>query len=318
MPRREGMDRVRRSEPCEICGGTDWCARLTQYHWCMRVESTKPHKKGGWLHPRDQSAVLRPPKPRPPEKTDAQLRDYWTKRAMACHERALDDRKLPLLASQLGVDTTALIRLQVGYGAFDGRKAWTFPERNGDGWIIGLGLRLLEPAGGKNKVRAKGSRAGLIYATDWHKDTGTVWLVEGPSDVAAALTMGVCAIGRPSNVGGVALLASLLAKHPSLKLAVMGERDQKAIAEVARKNPSHNPQCFFCQQCFPGLYGARYTSIELRFALGDGRAIPYYLAPLGYKDLRDFAKSLNRSELKLYGKTLQGGTVPCTVECSAP
>lgn len=247
--------------------------------------------------------------------TDQQASAKWTAIAVACQKRAKATGMLSPLSDRLGVDIEALRRLNVGYGEFDGREAWTFPERNGEGWIVGLSLRLRNPTSRTNKVRAKGGKTGLTYALDWFLQPGPIWLVEGASDVAAGLTLGLCVIGRPSNIGGIDHLAKLLAEHTKRRIIVMGERDHKSKDDLAAKHPGHKTTCLCCQVCFPGFYGARHTCN----ALGDKlkRRIPFVLSPLGYKDLRDFVSVLSPSERRKYGKALQAGDVPCTVGCGA-
>lgn len=54
-----GWSRVDRDEPCDVCGKPDWCTRADDGSaaCCMRVESERPLKNGGWLHRRRAPAV---------------------------------------------------------------------------------------------------------------------------------------------------------------------------------------------------------------------------------------------------------------------
>lgn len=54
---------------------------------------------------------------------------------------------------------------------------------------------------------------------------GPVLVVEGMSDVAAAMGLGFTGIGRPSNLGGLAIVAELVRGRPMI---VVGENDQKS------------------------------------------------------------------------------------------
>ena len=97
----------------------------------------------------------------------------------------------------------------------------------------------------------------MIYADNWLNYSGPVFIVEGPSDVAAGITLGLCVVGRPSNIGGVDLLAQLL-RNVHRKIIVIAERDQKKhneLSEATRKQ--HDPKCKFCLKCFPGGAGAK-------------------------------------------------------------
>lgn len=54
--------RVTKQQPCPVCKKPDWC-RVFGDGWveCMRVQSDKPAKSGGWMH----RQCLLPPLPRP-------------------------------------------------------------------------------------------------------------------------------------------------------------------------------------------------------------------------------------------------------------
>ena len=53
-------------------------------------------------------------------------------------------------------------------------------------------------------------------------------IVEGPSDVAAALTVRLQAVGRPSARGGIILLAALLSAA-ECPIIVLGENDNVVL-----------------------------------------------------------------------------------------
>ena len=59
--------RVSPKEPCRICKRVDWCCRGEIFDNCMRVESDRPAKNGGWLHKIDATApaYIAPPLRRP-------------------------------------------------------------------------------------------------------------------------------------------------------------------------------------------------------------------------------------------------------------
>jgi hypothetical protein len=78
-----------------------------------------------------------------------------------------------------------------------------------------------------------------------------VLIVEGHSDVAAALTVGLAAVGRPNNVGGVEYLAPLLADFAKQggEVIVLGENDR-------RQRPDG-------EWIHPGLEGAEKVTREV-------------------------------------------------------
>ena len=94
-------------------------------------------------------------------------------------------------------------------------------------------------------------------------------IVEGASDTAAALTVGLQAVGRPSARGGVAHLAELLT-DASGDIIIVGERDKKADGS------------------WPGRDGAKTVAGALTRRLG--RPIAWALPPDGVKDLRDWVR----------------------------
>ena len=297
------FERVTREEPCAVCGHPDWCARLTKYHLCMRVESEKPTKKGGWLHAKDtalQDVPLPPPRRRVP---DEELRDRFT----PIVERAILAARetLPELSEKLGVDTKALELLQVGYSYIGGNPAWIFPERNARGWIIGLTRRLVAPRDGRDKLCVKGGRRGLSYCDGWEKYPGPIWIVEGASDTAAGLSLGGCVLGRPQAPGGVDILAELLSDYRDNKIIVLGENDQKDPEIVKKRNPKHPPSCLGCLQCFPGKAGAATVSKALSERLN--KNIGWMLPPGNVKDLREWLQSTPSNERERHAAWFQSG-----------
>lgn len=196
------------------------------------------------------------------------LCDTW------CREGTMAVRNL---ATSLGVSYDALYALAVGW---DG-EVWTFPERNHHGQIVGVNRRF--PNG--KKVCVVGSRRGLTYASGWHEDRpGPIFLVEGGSDVAAGLTLGLCVVGRPSNLGGVDCLVRLLRGHDR-RIVLLAERDAKDRVTSAA---IHDPACQCCGQCFPGMFGAVETANKLMTGLR--RLVDWTFLPDGAKDLRVWLK----------------------------
>ena len=114
-----------------------------------------------------------------------------------------------------------------------------------------------------------GSKRGLYYASDWQECEGPVFLVEGGSDTAAGITMGLSVVGRPSAQGGLAHLTTLLsAVSHGRRIVVMGERDRKDDGR------------------WPGRDGAKTLWKGLRGGLR--RRVEWRLPPGGQKDLRAY------------------------------
>lgn len=196
------------------------------------------------------------------------------------------------LAKTLGVSLASLIELRAGFDGY----AWTFPERDAKGTIIGISRRFKN---GRKGFMAGGGR-GLTYSLSLPCDGESLLLVEGPSDVAAAITLGIPAIGRPSNRGGCELLSEKIGSFSHRKcfqnIIVLGENDYR---EHSALKPGirqfHDPNCVCCPLCFPGQSGAIDTAACLQEMLDV--KVKWMMPPEGIKDLRMWSQS--KIEVKL-------------------
>jgi hypothetical protein len=287
--------RVSRDRPCPVCGKADWCLVSPDGRAaiCPRIEagSTKRCGEAGWLHRLDDG--FRQPRRDvpPPERAPASTKDFgeFGERFRRNADQAVRD-----LAQQLGVSSQALDELGVGWAL--PVRCWTVPEKDGTGKVVGLMRRWIDGT----KMRVQGSKSGLTYAPAWDAGNGPILLVEGASDTAAAMTIGLSAVGRPSNRGGCAYLAELLESLPfEREIVVVGERDQKDSGE------------------WPGRDGAIATAKELARRLK--RPIEWCLVPDGAKDLRAWlnrfphASPASLQEVFLEGLDRQTITPPPTV-----
>ncbi|CAG1010435.1 hypothetical protein PHYC_03850 [Phycisphaerales bacterium] len=182
------------------------------------------------------------------------------------------------LAHKLGVRPDALDALDIGWAtAEDLRRlgasgkgwrqdypvgAFSFPERGADGKIVGFHFRDDERRKGSPSRKA-GCRRGLIIPRTKSEFVGPVLLVEGASDVAACLTMGLRAVGRPSCDTGLDDLAASLKGEDVL---VVGENDGKD------------------GQPGPGTRGAEKTARHL--AVAWAKPVRWSLPPDNVKDVR--------------------------------
>ena len=204
--------RCTRATPCRVCGKPDWCCFTHDAAYCMRAEDApagwrkiKEPLEGGAVFV-DEGAEKAPgyvrterlPEPEP-EVTD--WRPYFER---------FDNAVGPALArcridQLLGVSMMSLVTLNIGW--CDESRAWTFPMRNHQQRVVGFRKRTFDGA----KFAAKGSRAGCFMPSSLvSRWTDPVLVCEGPTDTAAALTLGFSAVGRPSCTGGGSILESLL------------------------------------------------------------------------------------------------------------
>jgi hypothetical protein len=287
--------RVSADRPCPVCGRPDWCLVSPDGRAaiCPRTEagSVKQCGEAGWLHRLDDG--FREPRREVPsaERAPASSKDFGD---FAERFRRNADQPVRDLAHQLGVSSEALVALGVGWSP--PLHLWTFPEKDGTGRVIGLMRRWADGT----KMRVKGSKSGLTYASDWDTGDGPILLAEGATDVAAAMTLGLSAIGRPSNRGGCAFLAELLESLPfEREIVVVGERDQKESGE------------------WPGREGAIATAKELARRLK--RPIDWCLVPDAVKDLRAWVNRFPHApreslrEVFLEGLDRQTVTPPVTI-----
>ena len=197
-------ERVTREHPCGICGKPDWCCKGQRGWNCMRVESTIDVGNGGWFHPFDAKErgqlrrVIRCPVADQVNAPDfAQMLSDW---------RTSTNGHIGHLAFDLGVSEASLKALGTVY--VDRSRAFAFPMVDDAGVITGIRLRGEDGS----KWAVKGSHHGLFMPLPeiGTMPTGTVMICEGPSDTAAALTLGIFAIGRPACLGCEQMVAKTL------------------------------------------------------------------------------------------------------------
>lgn len=232
---------VSKREPCPICGKVDWCCVSAdgQAALCGRSSDVpagwraiKKAKDGRTVYSCgvQRGRTSRPAAARPVGEAP---RDYS---ALAERCRAdLTEAQRAALARELGVRADALSDVGLGWltaeglcelhaGGGDGwtceTGAYTVPERDGRGRVVGLSLRA--PNGAKGYPC--GARRGLVVPAGLADLGGPVLAVKGASDVAACLSLGLAGVGRPSNVGGSDEIAELLREREVL---VVGERDER-------------------------------------------------------------------------------------------
>ena len=211
--------RVSRREPCEVCEKPDWCTRTADgaVACCMRIESAKPLRNGGWLHhlrdPADRRSRRRtrrvPLQER--QETDA---DFG--RLAERYEKAVDPDALARFAADLGVSPNSLFRLRIGWTG----RAWAFPHTDAKGQTVGIHLRLSD--GGKPYV--KGSHPGLVVPRDLG-ECDCLIVAEGETDLAALLTLGFNAIGRPGCKASMGLLHSWVKRRRVQNVVVVADND---------------------------------------------------------------------------------------------
>ena len=271
--------KVSRSRKCPVCEKPDWCgiSDCGKVVRCMRVPSEQESNEG-WIHHLEEGVEL--PKYEPPPKEESNI--DWCKRAREMFQHQFAKKKREDLAEQLRVPVWTLEDMLVGIGwdKHNGKEFASFPAYNPKGKVLGITRRY---ESGAKKTMKGGSNSGIFMKPYWWKIGGPVYVVEGPSDTAACIGKSLCALGRPSNVGGHEYLLTLIKRRaPDRDVIVVGERDEKQPTDDC----PDGYHCAGCKSCFPGLYGAKVMAQRLK-AVGATWRIP--IGP--YKDMRDVIAS---------------------------
>jgi hypothetical protein len=233
--------RVSRRAVCPICGRANWCVISTTgtAALCPRTPNDRPiySKRTGefvaYLHQLDGENAKLTPKlsaSAPPlKRNDLHIvaENYRT---------ALTDKRLHVLARDLGVSEGSLQALHMGW-AHD-YSAYSFPMRDENGKVVGIRLRRL----GGAKFAVPGGREGVfvIPATEPDFPVPELLIAEGPTDTAALLDMGYTAIGRPCCTGGTTIITRIVKQlEPELVVVVAdqdapGQRGAVSLASVLK------------------------------------------------------------------------------------
>lgn len=211
--------RVSRENRCPICGKPDWCMIGEAYVLCMRVQSDKPKAlaggETGWLHYRGEhpQPVPENKEPERPLINVASLLNEWSN----------DQRgsRLPELSVKLGVTVESLESLGCVHAPY--HNTWAFPMRTGDNSYCGIRLRNLQG----EKWAQRGSHSGLFIPQ--LQPPRRVLIVEGPTDCAAALSIGYYAIGRPSCCGGVGHILEFLRRKAVCSALIVADLDDPGL-----------------------------------------------------------------------------------------
>lgn len=284
-----------KAHPCPICGKEDWCTFGDRAMLCQRVESPKPHSKGGWFHFYDGPKPRYVPATRPaPKGIDASkmIQDFRSKQS----------RSIEWLASDLHVSIESLRSLDVAWS--QQYKAWAFPMSDHDGKQVGIRLR----ADNGFKWAVEGSRGGIflpnVTTCNAMLETKIAFLPEGPTDTAAGLSMGLLTIGRSNNNSGGDIIKLALKRLGIYKAVVIADNDEMKYKKIKCErcrgtggSPTATEDGSPCDVCnglgyiedkstgfLPGIDGA----MKLKKEIGVPSVI--WMPPSPIKDLREFYK----------------------------
>lgn len=213
------MRRVTKQNRCKICSHDSWCLEGTSVCVCMRVASDKPKPfrggEVGWIHSLD-GKVTPPyvkPAPLPPVINVGKiLREYRS---------ATSTRSIHMLAKMLGVSTDSLIDLEFLHSRWE--EAWAVPMCDGHGNYIGIRIRHMDG----RKWAEPGSHSGIFIPRCQPQSMALI--LEGPTDTAAALSLGFYGIGRPSCSGGVPHLVTAVKRLKIQRVVIVADNDDPGI-----------------------------------------------------------------------------------------
>ena len=234
--------------PCPRCGGNDRFAPMKDIEYrgavlCRRCFNSSTDPKAGdgvatlrwwlglsfpevcqWLgnylgggvaSPRVRERVYKIPIPsRKDSKRFELMAEVWA--------RNMRPRWIEKAAQLLGLPTDPLIRLCVGWSPEHRASSW--PMRDDAGSITGIRLRCPRTA---QKWAVLGSVAGLFYSPELRsiEHCRRLWVVEGPTDTAALLSIGLDAIGVPSAGGGADFLLGMCRWLLPQEIVIVADRD---------------------------------------------------------------------------------------------
>jgi len=218
--------RVNKEFKCPICGKPDYCTVCPELDMvlCMRVASDKPSNcnLGGWIHRLNGAKVKTPPPPPPKPHINATqiMRDFW---------RHTTDRQRHELAERLGVSVFSLRCLGASWA--EAFRAWAFPMMDGYGNIVGVRLRSMSGF----KWCITGSTTGVFLPIDLRPQPD-VYITEGPTDTAAAITMGLFPIGRASCSSCVDQTITAVRRLRFERAVIVPDNDVDPVAAEATMN----------------------------------------------------------------------------------
>lgn len=230
----------------------------------MRVASAKQLKNGGYWH--SDGVNTKPtfvPRPAP------EVPQIDADRIMGlCYENTRPEW-ISRLAELLGVHRWSLIDVGVAWAPrkvleqhmeWRGKGAWAFPMRNGRGDLVGVRLRTNEG----QKISIRGSREGVFVPNTGYSKIA--YIVEGPTDLSALLTLGAWGVGRPTCRGCIAHLQVTINRLRISRVIIIGDND---IAKWEN-------------EAAPGIDGAKRLAAELQ--------VPVASMLLPTKDTRQFVQ----------------------------
>lgn len=226
----------------------------------MRIPSRIPVLSGGWIHELEDKVSV----PRPTTTNGSSIRNPNCAVIQSAFQRVASPEVIAGASRVLGVSVESLKRLHIGWCV--AKKADTFPMKRSDGKVVGIRYRVRD--GGDRKYRALlGSKEGLFIPAGF-KPREAWAIVEGPTDCAAMLDMGIETIGRPSNLGGLEIMLDLVAKYLPPFILYVGDNDEP---DESGRSPGEKGANQFMEAMYERFNGIRATAIYPPKGIKDAR-----------------------------------------------
>ncbi len=173
----------------------------------------------------------------------------WKEKAEA-FQQALYPSSLEKYANELGVSRESLRRLGMG---FNNPDSYTFPMRWADGYVCGIRARKFTGTT-REKVTMHGGKPGL-FLPDGVRPGPDILICEGESDTAAALTLGLDAIGVPSAGQGICEVINFFRTRTASLPCIIGDNDKKGRGGVKATAEALRIEGIPCRILYPPTDG---------------------------------------------------------------
>lgn len=212
--------------PCPVCGKPDWCviARDGKSAYCQREDNHKRRSEAGWFYKFRRRISVRAMLDEP---VRSALEPEVVAELAKLGQKEVTHAAVNSLARSLCLPLWTLGALGIGYDIHKGW--WFFPMFDGDRRPVGLRYRLLDG----RKYSLKGGREG-VFLSNLKVESDLILLPEGPTDTAAALSLGFRAIGRPSCLTGGAFVERLTEGESPQNVVVIADSDTPGIEGALR------------------------------------------------------------------------------------
>jgi len=215
--------RVSKKHPCIICGRSDWDTYTSDgnYACCMRIMdgAIRELKNGGYLF-----RLTSNNKTSLPRQEFKPLTEYKNFGPLVYeNECKTSERQLNVYAQTIQLPGWPLRLMRCGF--YQGTIG--FPMYDHTKKIIGIRLRTVNG----QKWCIPGSKNGLFLGDTTNPDMDLEYgfIVEGSTNVAALMSIGIKSVGRPSNTAGLDMLIQYL-KPTKRLLVICRDNDTKPEA----------------------------------------------------------------------------------------